>query len=261
MRTSLLITLVTTENMPDKPLTISNNVNSSLVRQSSFLSSLPAELQADMAQQFRLEEWKKGSPINPALLLSRFYTLLDGQIEMTRSNPESGREVTLDVIYPGDSFDVVTLLDNQPHNMLISPVTNLKLMSIPIEVMRKWLWTYPELNKQFLPYLASKMRDQENLSTSFALHDVSTRLSRIILKHINKVNAYTGEQQDEHQYHLINDLSDEALARMAGSVRQVVNKQLQHWKSKNILDKKRKQLLINDLAALYEEAHFTESKL
>ena len=261
MRTSLLITLVTTEIMSDNPLTTSNNVNSSLVRQSRFFSSLPAKLQADMAQQFKLEEWKKGSLINPALLLKRFYTLLDGQIEMTRSNPDTGREVTLDVIYPGDRFDVVTLLDKKPHNMLISPLTDLKLMSIPIEIMRKWLWTYPELNEQFLPYLAAKMRDQENLSTSFALHDVSTRLSRIILKHINKVNSYTGNQQDEHQYHLINGLSDEALARMAGSVRQVINKQLQHWKAEKILDKKRKQLLITDLAALYKEAHFTESKL
>ncbi len=247
--------------MPDNPLTISDKVNSSLVRQSSFFASLPAKLQTDMAQQFKLEEWKKGSSVNPVLLLSRFYTLLDGQIEMSRSNPDSGREITLDVIYPGDSFDVVTLLDSKPHDMLISPVINSKVMSVPIDVMRKWLWTYPELNQQFLPYLATKIRDQENLSTSLALHDVSTRLSRIILKHINKVNAYTGKKQDEHQHHLINGLSDEVLARMAGSVRQVVNKQLQHWKSQKILDKKRKQLLINDLGALYKEAHFTESKL
>ncbi len=246
--------------MSDSPLTITHHVNTTLVRQSSFFSSLPESLQIEMAQQFRLEEWQKSSRIDPTLLLSRFYTLLDGQIEMTRLNPDSGQEVTLDFIYPGDSFDVVTLLDHKPHNMLISPLSNLKLISVPIEVMRKWLWTYPKLNQQFLPYLASKMRDQENLSANFALHDLSTRLSRIILKHINKVNAYKGKQQDAHQYHLINGLSDETLARMAGSVRQVVNKQLQHWKAQNILDKKRKQLIINDLAALYKEAHYIESK-
>ena len=252
-----MITLI----MSDKPVTVSQNVNSTLVRQSRFFTSLPTRLQTEMAQQFRLEEWKKASFIAPALLMTRFFTVLDGQLEMKRSNPLNGREVTLDIIYPGDSFDVVTLLDNKPHDMIISPLTNLQLMSVPIEVMRKWLWSYPELNQQFLPYLADKMRNQENQSTNFALHNVSTRLSRIILKHINKVNAYTGRQQDEHQYHLINGLSDEVLARMAGSVRQVVNKQLQHWKSQNILDKKRNQLLINDLGALYKEAHYTETTL
>jgi len=247
--------------MSDKLPTVSNNVSSTLVRQSRFFASLPAKLQAEMSHQFRLEQWKKNDSIDPAVLLARFFTLLDGQIEMKRSNQDSGHEITLEIIYPGDSFDVVTLLDNKPHDLIISPLSDLQLMSVPIGVMRKWLWSYPQLNQQFLPYLADKIRSHENLSTSLALHDVSTRLSRIILKHINKVNAYTGAQQDEHQYHLINGMSDEVLARMAGSVRQVVNKQLQHWKSQNILDKKRKQLIINDLGALYKEANFTESKL
>ena len=255
------IVLVISPIMPDKPVTVSQNINSTLVRQSRFFASLPANLQTEMAQKFRLEEWKKGNFIDPALLMTRFFTVLDGQIEMKRSNPLNGREVTLDMLYPGDSFDVVTLLDSKPHDMIMSPLTNLQLMSVPIEVMRQWLWSYPELNRQFLPYLADKMRHQENQSTNFALHDVSTRLSRIILKHINKVNAYTGHQKDAHKHHLINGLSDEVLARMAGSVRQVVNKQLQHWKSQNILDKKRNQLLINDLGALVKEAHYTESSL
>jgi len=112
-----------------------------------------------------------------------------------------------------------------------------------------------------LPYLASKIRDQENLSTNLALHDISTRLSRLILKHINRISTYRGEQQEEHKHHLINGLSDEVLARMVGSVRQVVNKQLQHWKSQGILNKKRNEILINDLDALYKEAHFTENSL
>jgi biotin operon repressor len=44
----------------------------------------------------------------------------------------------------------------------------------------------------------------------------------------------------------VNGLTDETLARMTGSVRQVVNKQLQHWKKEGIIDKKRNQLNIKD---------------
>jgi len=214
-----------------------------------------------MAAHYKLEEWKKGSLIDPVWLMKRFYTLLEGQIEMKRSHPDNGREVTLDLLYPGDSFDVITLLDNKPHELLITPLTRARLMSIPIEMMRKWLWTYPEMNQQFLPYLARKMRDQENLSTSLALHDVTTRLSRIILNHINRIHSFSGEQQQAHKHHLINGLSDETLARMVGSVRQVVNKQLQHWKSQDILQKKRNQLIIKDLDAIYREANNTSNRL
>ncbi len=243
------------------PLKPTHNVSTMLVRQANFFATLPQTLQGEMAQQFKLEEWHKNSAIDPAILLKRFYTLLDGQIEIKRSNPDNGREITLDVIYPGDSFDVVCLLDNKPHHVTISPLGNIRLMWVPIEIMRKWLWTYPELNRQFLPYLASKIRDQENLSTNLALHDISTRLSRLILKHINRIATYRGDQQHEHKHHLINGLSDEVLARMVGSVRQVVNKQLQHWKSQGILNKKRNEILINDLDALYKEAHYTENSL
>ncbi|WP_230987883.1 Crp/Fnr family transcriptional regulator [Bathymodiolus japonicus methanotrophic gill symbiont] len=119
------------------------------------------------------------------------------------------------------------------------------------------MWTYPELNKQFLPYLAHKMREQEDQATSFVLHDLSTRLGQVILKHIDKIQSYTGSKQDEHKTHLINGLSDETLARMVGSVRQVVNKQLQHWKSQGILNKKRNQIMINDLDAIYKASEMT----
>ncbi len=247
--------------MTPLPLKHQQNVNTTLVQQSQFFSSLPLALQNEMARQFKLEEWPRNTSIDPAILLRRFYTLLDGQIEMKRYNPENGREITLDVIYPGDSFDVVCLLDNKPHQVVIAPLSNIKLMWVPIEIMRKWLWTYPELNRQFLPYLASKIRDQENLSSNLALHDVSTRLSRLILKHINRITSYRGDQQQAHNHHLINGLSDEVLARMVGSVRQVVNKQLQHWKSQGILNKKRNEIVINDLDALYQEAGYTEKSL
>jgi len=221
-----------------------------LVRQAHFFSSLPRSLLEDMATCFRLEEWPKQVFVDPNILVQRFHVLLDGQLEMKRNDPDTGREVTLDMLYPGDSFDVICLLDHHLHDVIISPLTSLRLISLPIDTMRQWLWTYPELNKQFLPYLGLKMREQEDLAASFALHDVSIRLSRILLKHIDKIKAYTGKPEDEHKTHLINGLSDEVLARMVGSVRQVVNKRLQHWKEQGILNKKRNQLLINDLETL-----------
>ncbi len=235
--------------------------SSSLVRQSRFFSTLPPELLREMSVQFRMDEWPKGQVVNASKLLERFYILIDGQLEMRRANPDTGREVMLDMLYPGDSFDIVVLLDGEPHDLIISPFTALRLISVPIDVMRKWLWTYPELNQQFLPYLARKIREQENLTTSIVLYDISTRLSRIILKHIDKIKSYTGKKGDEHQDHLINGYSDEALARMVGSVRQVVNKHLQYWKSKGILNKKRNQLMIHDLDALRRAADMTEASL
>jgi len=235
--------------------------SSLLVRQSPLFSALPEALRQEVAQHFHLVQWKKNNYIDPHQLMTEFYFLQDGQLEIKRNNPDTGREVTLEMLYPGDSFDIVTLLDGKPHDVILAPVSTLQLVSVPMEMMRKWMWIYPELNQKFLPYLAQKMRDQEDLSSSFVLHDMTTRLSRLILKHINKIQNYTGKKEDEQKSHLINGLSDEILARMIGSVRQVVNKQLQYWRSQGILNKKRNQLIINDLNAIYKEANILQSNM
>ena len=152
----------------------------------------------------------------------------------------------------------MVLLDDQPHDVIVSPLTTIKLLSVKLETMRQWLWTYPEFNQQFMPYLAQKMREKEELASSLILHNVTTRLSRIILKHINKIKFYINGKEDEQQ-HIVNGLNDDTLARMTGTVRQIVNKQLQLWKKDGTLDKKRNQLIIKDLEALEKEAKYTHT--
>ena len=230
-----------------------------LVKQANLFADLPPDLIEDFQQEFQLNEWHKGDYINSNILTQRFFVMIDGSLEIKQSNPETGRETTLDMLYAGDCFDLMVLLDEQPHDVIISPLTTVKLLSVKLSTMQHWLWTYPEFNQQFMPYLAKKMREKEQLASSLILHDVPTRLSRIILEHINKIKFYTGTKEEEHQHHLVNGLNDETLARMAGSVRQVVNKQLQLWKKEDILDKKRNQLTIKDLEALEKEAKYTQT--
>ena len=236
-----------------------HKANPALVRQANLFADLPTKLIEDFQQEFLFNEWHKGDFINCDILTKRFFVVIEGSLEIKQSNPETGREATLDMLYAGDCFDLMVLFDGQPHNVIISPLTTVKLLSVKLSTMKHWLWTYPEFNQQFMPYLAKKMREKEEQASSLILHDVTTRLSRIILEHINKIKFYTGTKEEEHQHHLVNGLSDETLARMTGSVRQVINKQLQHWKKQGTIDKKRNQLIINDLEALEKEAKYTHT--
>ncbi|PKH88564.1 Crp/Fnr family transcriptional regulator [Colwellia sp. Bg11-28] len=233
--------------------------NPALVKQANLFADLPTKLIEDFQQEFQLNQWNKGDYINSDILTQRFFVVIEGNIEIKQSNPETGREATLDMLYAGDCFDLMVLLDDKPHEVIISPLTTVKLLSVKLSTMRHWLWTYPEFNQQFMPYIAKKMREKEQQASSLILHDVTTRLSRIILEHINKIKFYTGTKEEEHQHHLVNGLNDETLARMTGSVRQVINKQLQHWKKEDVIDKKRNQLIIKDLEALEKEAKYTQN--
>ncbi|WP_395342025.1 Crp/Fnr family transcriptional regulator [Ningiella sp. W23] len=241
--------------MSDNTILLPQGVSPSLVQQVNVFADLPAKL----VQEFAFSEWNVGDYINPQILTERFFIMLDGQLEIKQCNPESGREITLDMLFMGDCFDLMVLLDGQPHDVILSPLSKVKLISVALNSMRKWLWTYPKFNQQFMPYLAKKMREKERQASDLVLCDVTVRLSRIILDQVNKIRLYEGPQDHEHRYHLVNGFSDETLARMTGSVRQVVNKQLQYLKRKGIIDKKRNQLIIKDLEALRKEAQYTHS--
>ncbi|GAA5131271.1 Crp/Fnr family transcriptional regulator [Thalassotalea piscium] len=245
--------------MKDDAVHLPQKASPVLVKQANLFSDLPAKLIEDFQQEFQLNEWHKDDYINSDILMERFFVVIDGQLEIKQSNPDTGREATLDMLYAGDCFDLIVLFDDQPHDVIISPLTTVKLLSVKLATMRHWLWTYPEFNKQFMPYLAKKMREKEQQASSLVLNDVATRLSRIILQHINKIKFYNGTKEDEHHHHLVNGLNDETLARMTGSVRQVINKQLQLWKKEGTIDKKRNQLMIKDLEALEQEANFTQT--
>jgi CRP/FNR family cyclic AMP-dependent transcriptional regulator len=245
--------------MPEDVIHLPQKASPVLVKQANLFAGLPEKLIEDFQQEFQLNEWHKGDYINSDILMKRFFVVIDGQLEIKQSNPDTGREATLDMLYAGDCFDLMVLFDGQPHDVIISPLTTVKLLSVTLATMRHWLWTYPEFNQQFMPYLAQKMREKEQQASSLILNDVTTRLSRIILKHINKIKFYDGLQREEHQHHLVNGLNDETLARMTGSVRQVINKQLQLWKKKGTIDKKRNQLIIKDLEALEKAAQYTQT--
>jgi CRP-like cAMP-binding protein len=242
------------------PITQPPPPSGKLVQQSHLFSSLPEHRLQAMSKHFRIERWSKKKYIDQDILQYRFYLLLEGRIEMIRSNPDTGRSITLDLLYPGDGFDIIPLLDGHSHEMFFLPAEELNVISVPIEKMREWIWTYPELNRKFLPYLAQKMREQQDKTADLALHDTTTRLSRIILRHLNKIQLYTGISKNAHHDHLITGFSDEVLARLTGSVRQVINKQLQKWKKDKIIDKKRNKIIIKDLEKIMDAADITLSR-
>ena len=236
-----------------------NKTSGALIQRCHLFAKLEKNLAKEMATFFKAEKWEKSTYIDQDTLRDKFHILIQGRIEMMRINPDTGRSVTLDLLQPGDGLDIITLLDGQPHEMFFSPVEELRLISVPIKKMREWIWKYPELNKQFMPYIAKKLRAQEDKTTDFALHDTVTRLSRILLKNLDQKFTFKGRRQDEYKHHLITGLSDEMLARMVGSVRQVINQHLQHWKQDGIINKTRNKIRINDLQALYDGAGYTMS--
>lgn len=233
-----------------------------VLSRSPLFAGLAESLLDDMLSLFRRDTWRRGVHLDPDIFQERFFLLIEGRLEVMRINPQTGRSITLYILGPGDGIDMVTLLNTKPHEMISMALDDVALISVPIGAARDWIDRHPEFNRNFLPYLGEQMRQMEDLVSDLVLHDTMTRLARLILRHIVPHHPHSGD--GIYRLKLIHDLHDEGLARMVGSVRQVVNRHLQHWRRQGILHKQKFQIEVADLESLQacadEAKHYVEQR-
>lgn len=188
------------------------------------------------------EKWPKHTcSINRNKSLSRFHFIISGRLKIYKIDPVTSREFTLFLLKQNDVFDILCLLDNGEHDVFYEALDEVSILSTPIDKMREWIRTYPEINRNLLPYLGTQIRIVEEYAANITLIDISTRLAKLILNHTNPTSK---------KLELINDLTNEELANMIGSTRAVVNRHLQEFKNDGILKLGRKRMQLEDLQLL-----------
>ena len=218
------------------------------LKRSPLFGGLDEATLTTMLGRCRRETWAHRRQLPLEESWERFHVLLSGRVRLCRSNPDNGRMITLFLHGPGDGFCLFSLLDGQPHEVILETLDDVTLLSVPMAEARQWLVDYPDFNRTLLPYIGRQMAALANLAADLALHDTEARLARLILRHVDD------SQAEQVEPRLINDLSNESLAEMIGSVRVVVNRQLQHWKQAGIVDAHRGHLKVEKLQALAERA-------
>lgn len=217
---------------------------SGILRSSGLFRGVDDELLGDILHRMHRETWARKRTVAAEDENQRFHVILSGRLQVVRINEETGRIVTLFLLAPGDAFDMLQLLTGTPCEGTFVARDDLDLLTLPVDEMRQWISAHPEINRSFLPYLGQQIRNLTHLAGDLALHDTETRLAHLIMRHVDN------EAADSHHLKLINDLSHEVLAEMIGSVRAVVNRQLQHWRKQGIVSLDHGHIHIEKLQAL-----------
>jgi len=195
----------------------------------------------------KVVEYKKGdTPFYPDDLLRYFYILIDGRVKTYQINLNNGREQTIFIYRRGDMFDIISLLDNKPHDIMFEVIQNSKLLKIPIDKVRHWLNTNPTFNQIFFPYLAKTMRHTETLATDISLYETKDRLINLLLDNINPNKSF--------KYQLLQNLSNSEIAKLLGTVRHVVERTIKQLRDDNIIEKRRKAINILDFEKLLDKS-------
>ena len=219
-----------------------------ILSQSPLFSSLDDTLLEDMLKMLHYEtRIKDETAISPKQASDRLYIIIGGRAKVSVYNPDNGREHILFLLRPGDGFDLISLLDSEWHDAVATALDDMEVLSTTLQQAREWLNLHPDFNRAFLPYLGKQMHGLADQVVDLSLYDTEVRLARLILRHLVPDKL-------AQEIPLINDLSQETLASMIGSVRVVITRHLSHWKQKKIISGRRGHCAVEDLQALLEKA-------
>ena len=208
------------------------------------------ELDQSFEQQF-LEHGKivsfkrKETPFIDDRLQHYFYIVLKGKIKGYQMNFDTNKEQTLFVYRAGDMFDTLILLDGKPHDIMYEVLESADVLELPIGKVREWLRTNEQFNQHFFPYIASQMRQTETLASDLSLYSTSQRLSKLLLQNINP---------DDPHFQLLQNLSKTEIAKLLGTVRNVVERHLKELEEQQIIENRRKDIYIKDVRKLLEDS-------
>ena len=219
-----------------------------ILSQSPLFTSLDDAVLKDMLEIFRYETRNRNdTAFSPKQASDHLYIIISGRAKVSVYNPDNGREHILSLIGPGDGFDLISLLDDEWHDAVATALDDMEVLSTTVQQAKKWINQNPDFNRAFLPYLGKQMHRLADQVIDLSLYDTETRLARLILR-------YLVPDKSPQEVHLINDLSQETLASMIGSVRVVVTRHLLKWKQKKVISGTRGSWSVLELNALLEKA-------
>jgi len=142
-----------------------------------------------------------------------------------------GKEITLNVINPGEVFGEIALLDGQPRSADASAIEDTALLVVERRHLVPFLRANEDLYLRLLAVLCARLRNTSMALEAIALLDLPGRLARLLLKLAGDYGhpAPGGVRIDVK-------LSQRDLATLVASTRESVNKQLRVWRDDGVVD-------------------------
>jgi CRP/FNR family transcriptional regulator, cyclic AMP receptor protein len=164
------------------------------------------------------------------------YAVRRGRIRIG-TGTDAGRRLTLNILGPGDVFGEVALLDGRPRTADAVATEPSELFMVQRRDFLDLLERRPKLAVQIVELLCERIRWMSERMEESVLMPLRTRLAQRLL-------ALTEDYGSEL------DVSQEELAVFIGATRESVNRQLQAWRRKGLVELGRSRIRVLDGAQL-----------
>jgi CRP/FNR family cyclic AMP-dependent transcriptional regulator len=161
---------------------------------------------------------------------SALMAVLRGRVRISSISGD-GKEVTLNVISPGEIFGEIALLDGEPRSADASAIEETTLLVVERRHFLPFLRQNEDLFLRLLAVLCSRLRRTSTALEEIALFDLPIRLARVLLK-LGEDYGRAGPGGTRIDL----KLSQRDLSNLVAASRESVNKQLRAWREHNVVD-------------------------
>lgn len=175
---------------------------------------------------------------------SEFLIVTHGRLKLILLN-EDGRELTLTILGPYQSFGEVSLLDDAPRSASAVALSELRVLSISKRDFRGLLEKNPRVSLGLLTAMGRRLRDLTEDTAGLIFLDVYQRVARKILALMNAIGVKTDRGCEIPQR-----LTHQEMANLVGATRETVTKVLNDLEARGIIGIEKKQVIVLDAVEL-----------
>lgn len=185
------------------------------LRNIPIFSTLDARTLADVSSRTQRYDFRPGQQIllegdqPPGLFI-----VLQGRVRLSCTAAD-GREQVLDMVGPGDIFDLVPIFDGQPNYINARAMSPVECMLLPRKDMLTLLRAHPDLALAALAEMAGQLRELVSLVEDLAFRSVRARLARQLLAEAAEGSAELTHQELAERTGTVREMAGRALRRLA----------------------------------------------
>jgi len=170
--------------------------------------------------------------------------VLSGSVRTVISSPE-GREQVLKVFGPGRTFGDIPVFDNDPQPADAVAVSESTVVFVPSDQLIELLKRQPEAAIDVVRLFASRLRAYKQIVEDLSLRTVVARIARLLVDRARGAQTLVEESANSSP-----DYTQDELAALVGSVREVVQRALKTLEHAGFIQMARGRISVIDVDAL-----------
>jgi CRP/FNR family cyclic AMP-dependent transcriptional regulator len=227
-----------------------------LSRRISFLRKVPpfADLRdkdlAALVNDFRLREYDKGDIIFRQGDNGReLFIVKKGKVRIFKISP-SGNETSIQIFSTYDIIGEFATIDSQPRSATARAIECCALLAVTQDKFLQHMREIPDLAMGMNKLLVSKVRWTAAYAETIAQYDAAGRLLHILLLY----NEQFGEEIEAGKRYVLDlSLNQTGLASLVGARREWINRILQSWRERGLIEYEAGKIIILDLPRVQQE--------